>query len=286
MQKAIVTIVKNEHRYLEEWVVYHLFLGFNKIIIYEDYGSKSHKEICDTYTNVELIPLSKTEVLDFKGTKTQRTLFDYALKKYKGTYDWILFSDPDEFLILEQPLEKLLNDYNDYTGIILDWKLFNANKHITRPEGGIMENYTQDIDILLDNSPVWNKKSFVNLNKAESWLYPVHIIKDGVDVEFNPDYLKRKKVFKKAWLNHYFCKSWEDFVERITERGNMNNWTRTYDLFFKVNPDMVSMEDKMIESMRYIHTKKTMWISIKKKIISGGNIDIINKLKQNLIYGK
>jgi len=42
MRTAIVAIVKNEHRFIKEWVDYHLALGFDDIYIYEDYRSDSH----------------------------------------------------------------------------------------------------------------------------------------------------------------------------------------------------------------------------------------------------
>lgn len=35
MIKAIFTNIKNEHRYLEEWLEYHIRLGINKFILYE-----------------------------------------------------------------------------------------------------------------------------------------------------------------------------------------------------------------------------------------------------------
>lgn len=288
MRTAIVAIVKNEHRFIKEWVDYHLALGFDDIYIYEDYRSDSHAQIFEGYEHVHVAPVSTIGVPDYNGTRVQGELYTKSLTMFKDKYDWILFSDIDEFLVLEVPLQELCEEFNDYTGILLDWKVYTANGHTKRPEGNVVDNYTEELDpdILIDRAPIWNKKSFVNINKAEKWYRLPHIIKDGVNVDLNNDPNRKGKVFQKAWLNHYFSKSWEDFVERIVERGNMNNYTRTYDLFFKINPGLKYMEDKLLESVRYLHCKKIMWISKDKKIISGGNIDIINKIKQKIIYGK
>ena len=46
---CILTVIKNEHEYLDEWIKYHLDLGINHIFIFEDIDSDSHKEICDKY---------------------------------------------------------------------------------------------------------------------------------------------------------------------------------------------------------------------------------------------
>jgi hypothetical protein len=46
------------------------------------------------------------------------------------------------------------------------------------------------------------------------------------------------KVFKKAWLRHYYTKSWEEWVWRIYERGDLCNGNRKIEEFFKANPDL------------------------------------------------
>ena len=49
VRACILTVVKNEQEYLDEWIKYHLDLGVSHIFIFEDFGSDSHKEICDKY---------------------------------------------------------------------------------------------------------------------------------------------------------------------------------------------------------------------------------------------
>jgi hypothetical protein len=45
MKTKIITLVKDEQEYLEEWINYHLNLGFDVIEIYEDLESTSHAGI-------------------------------------------------------------------------------------------------------------------------------------------------------------------------------------------------------------------------------------------------
>jgi len=54
MSKVIVSMLKNEHLYLEEWVQYHFNLGIDYIFLFEDLDSKTHKEITDKYPKVFL----------------------------------------------------------------------------------------------------------------------------------------------------------------------------------------------------------------------------------------
>jgi len=65
MTSCILTVIKNEHEYLDEWIQYHLNLGIDHIFIFEDIDSDSHEEICKKYDKVTLD--SVTAVLDEKS---------------------------------------------------------------------------------------------------------------------------------------------------------------------------------------------------------------------------
>jgi len=205
---------------------------------------------------------------------------NYFLAKLakEGEYDWCLLTDIDEFLVFEEgyDLKKLCEEFKDYSGILLPWKMYNANGHIKRPEGKVMDNYTNVIDTDVD-SIKWVKKSFVNIRKGER-MENNHHIKNGVDAEFKKG-TENPKIFKKAWLNHYFTKSWEDFKERMLIRGNMGNDFRNFDNFFDQNPELKDMEEDLLKEVRFKRTNNVHYISRKKRLISGGNIEIINKLK-------
>ena len=36
------TMINDEQRYLDEWIQYHLNIGFDKIILFEDFNSHPH----------------------------------------------------------------------------------------------------------------------------------------------------------------------------------------------------------------------------------------------------
>ena len=62
MTSCILTVIKNEHCYLDEWIQYHLNLGITHIFIFEDIDSDSHKQITDRYSQVSLYSIN--DVLD------------------------------------------------------------------------------------------------------------------------------------------------------------------------------------------------------------------------------
>ena len=79
MNNCILTVIKNEHQYLDEWIKYHLDLGINHIFIFEDVDSDSHKDICDKYDGVSL---SCVDVV--LGEKERKKANEYKLTKQKN----------------------------------------------------------------------------------------------------------------------------------------------------------------------------------------------------------
>lgn len=279
----ICAIIKDEQLFLKEWIDYHLNLGFNKIVLFEDFDSTSHKDITDSYDNVELIPL-RDNTLGIKkvfSSYVQLQCYNHYLQYCKNTKccDWCLFTDVDEFLVFQEgyDLNRLCSEYKDNTAIILSWKFYNANGHIKRPKGGVVESYTQVCNTNGDRT-FWSIKSFANINVNPKFM-DIHHIHHGIKTNGSYD-LESPLNYEKAWLNHYFTKSWEDYCNRIFKRGNMSNNYRCFDAFFKSNPDMQDKEEELLNSVRYRHANSTMYISRKHKIISGGNLDVIRNLNK------
>ena len=79
MNYAICVIIKDEHPYLAEWIEYNLKLGFNHIYIFEDYGSKSHKEITDKYDKVTLSNLKDFGIENSPNAEKQHVLYNTFL---------------------------------------------------------------------------------------------------------------------------------------------------------------------------------------------------------------
>ena len=295
MKSIICAIVKNEQRFIREWADHYLSIGFDKLYVFEDFGSQTHsselRELIDN-GKVVLTSLSESKVLPHyqKGTRVQRSLYDYFLDKCKKEKlaDWCGFFDVDEFMMFEEgwDLQKLEEDFSEYGGVLLSWRNFGANGHIKRPEGKIVDNYTTHLPdgTCINNAAEWSIKSLVNVQKVGAQR-AVHVF-GGCHFTDKKDFWSGNMVYCKAWINHYFTKSWEDYCDRMFVRGNMHNNYRCFDLFFKVSPELLPRKKELIESVRYRHTTSTMWISREMKIMSGGNVNRLNELNRQLVYGR
>lgn len=241
MKTCICTIIKDENLYLDEWISHHLNLGIDEIFLYEDEGSISHSVITEPYGDkVHLYSINEIKNVknkQYKGSRNQEKLFDYFPHTYKDDFDWILFNDVDEFLILKQPLHKLLEEYKDETAILLRWKWYGASGYINKPIGKVMDNYIKPTTTTFDWG--WNFKSFINCKNFKKWEKPIHKVEGAV-------FPLTDWGGHKAWLNHYFTKSWEEWKTKILERGDNFPGNRKIEHFFQLNRDLIHLKNDLL----------------------------------------
>lgn len=267
MTSCILTVIKNEHQYLDEWIKYHLDLGVNHIFIFEDIDSDSHKEICDKYGDSVTLD-SVTAVLDEKSRieakevkelnkySVQHTYFrnglNFLKKLYSDKYDWCFIIDNDEFITLENEndkLEDVLSLYDKYEAFVMSWKWYGANGHITKPlNKGVLEAYPKEAEGKRPNQvkTCYKLKSF-----RGEFLYTHHHPTDICNW-CNTDYVKYYKTatFNKIYIRHYITKSWEEYVWKRKVRGYVWGRERDFDYFFKINTDMLHLKDYLMSQIK------------------------------------
>lgn len=281
---CILTVVKNEHEYLDEWIKYHLDLGIDHIFIFEDIDSDSHKEICDKYDDVSLNSIDI--VLDEENRKKSRELkitkkwnaqhlyFRNALRwiKYKNIYDWCFVIDNDEFITIEKPLEEILGLYKDYEAFIMQWKCFGANGYIQKPnyEGkGLIGTYTEEISGKLPDRKDSLVKTCYNIKLYEDcFFYNQHHPNNKCNW-CNTDYKKDiyRPTYNNIYIRHYVTKSWEEYVWKRKTRGFMWGGTRSLNTFFEINSDMLPFKQQLLDDLK----KETLIVMPYKQNGSQGN---------------
>ena len=286
MKTAICAIIKDEHRFLEEWIEWHLCLGFDAIHLFEDKGSKSHEEICAKYSNVYLRRYEDDEqvrelLADQGSPNRQFDLYSWFGDSYKNTYDWVAFIDIDEFIVFncDYTLESFCSEFEPYPAVILSWRMMSASGHIDRPKCGVMEAYT-GLGVLPDIERGYAYKSFCNINR---WIgmTNLHLAKGYVNTSHVQDIYKVS--YDKVALNHYFTKSWEDWCDRIFKRGGTAPTHRKLADFFECNPDMEHLRDELIASVADRIPNGTYWLDKKRGLIAGGNVKKITDLNNDRI---
>lgn len=216
MRVALVCIAKNEENYIQEWIDYHIKLGFDKIFIYQN----------DWRWTGETENVIKFEL---DGIDRQRTAYNHFLKTFNNDYDWVGFFDVDEFLVLKKHnnIKSFIQDYSDYNSIGINWVFFGSNGHTEiNEEYSVIKRFTkrkntvdQHIKCLVKILPevvmdIHNSNmSWVDTEKRKSFG------------PFNP--FGDNNV---AQINHYFCKTKEEFQLKC-DRGRADSpiYRRTID---------------------------------------------------------
>jgi predicted MPP superfamily phosphohydrolase len=204
MKVALVCIAKNEEHYIDEWIDYHIKLGFDDVFIYQNDWRY-------------IINNSNVHITYLDGLDKQWEAYNSFLQKNKEQYDWVAFFDVDEFLVLKQDnnVKNFLKNYSDYNAIGISWVFFGNNNHTD-----IKDNYSQinrftKRQIKPDNHVkcIINTKHNLVMdihNPNTTWV--------NVHKEINSGPFSRKPTDDIAQLNHYYCKTIEEF-KRKCDRG-------------------------------------------------------------------
>lgn len=265
-KSCILTVIKNEQEYLDEWIKYHLDLGINHIFILEDIDSDSHKEICDKYgdkvTLDSVLSVFDTEeqieeaksVKELNKYSVQHPYFrnglDMLKEKYSDTYDWCFVIDNDEFITLENDkLEDVLSQFNDYEAFVMFWKCYGANGLINKPIGkGVVESFTTEAKGKIPNQV---KTCYKLKTYRKEFLYTHHHPTEKCNW-CNTDFVKQyhNATYSKIYIKHYITKSWAEYVWKRKTRGYPWGRERDFDYFFKLNPDMLPIKDFLINQIK------------------------------------
>lgn len=147
-----------------------------------------------------------------------------AVRSYEGEFCWLAFFDTDEFLVLDPGihLRELLSLRSDSSAIAVPWAMFGSSGHRSRPKGLVIENY-------LHRSP----NTFLANRHIKTIARPERIIKfenphmPAIDGKFSDlsgntitferhGILEADSDYKIGKLHHYFVRSWEDWLLKIS----------------------------------------------------------------------
>jgi hypothetical protein len=230
MKTILFTNARNEDNIIE-WVTHHLLLGFSKIFIID------HKSTHPIYPKLQKnnIEMSRICVFRMNNDNIIKTdLIMYALKySLKYNYDWLLYLDCDEFLVLnaDDNITSFLTKYRQYDQVGINWLLFGSNYRDKRlkPEESIIHTYTRSAKQLDQHI-----KSCIHLRKAKYFNYRIRVNNPHYFIINNRDYTSSVNVnYKKydrqipysiqtelsyttvpAFIAHYYSQSYENYITR------------------------------------------------------------------------
>ena len=212
---AIVAIVKNEAKYIQEWILFYLLSGVDKIIIFDNGSTDETSQIVKQF--------SKVDYYYFPGVTRQLDAYNVAIRQYRQQYRYMAFLDCDEFLYTEGELYEVIDSMfqvkENIGGIGVNWLHFGSSGHISQPDGNVVENY------LWRAEEEFHKNRLIKTIAIPSRIfayvsphYPLYR-RGYIEYDENGQELAGDKSqfvsTKKIRINHYFTKSREEWIEKV-----------------------------------------------------------------------
>ena len=208
---ALCLRFRNEARYLNEWITYHLAAGVRHIFLYNNFSDDDFATALGDH-----IAAGHVTLIDWPFKPASPGAEVDCILRAIGRYEWVGFLDADEFVVIRdgRSIPDYLDDFADMPGVALHWHYFGSNGHRKRPPSGVIHAYTRRGSAANRHVKCFVRPERVTQNRnSHSWFFR----NAGWAVDEN-----RKPVLGSistptatyAWINHYYCKSLEDFQEK------------------------------------------------------------------------
>jgi hypothetical protein len=216
---AVCLRFRDEARYLDEWISYYLAAGVRHLFLYNNFSNDNYAAVLAKY-----IQAGHVTLIDWPYRPASPGAEEDCILRAVGRYEWVGFLDADEFVVIGdgRSIPGYLDDFANMSGVALHWYYFGSNGHRTRPSIGVIHAYTRR-----QSAPNRHVKCFVrpecvtqNRN-SHSWFF-----RNGrwaVDENRKPvlgSFSTPTATF--AWINHYYCKSLEDFQEKAQRTSTLD----------------------------------------------------------------
>lgn len=220
---TIVAIAKNEAAYISEWLAFHKLQGVEKVFLYDNESTDNMRDVLQPY-----IAAGYVEYNVINGKYKQFEAYNDAIRRYGHLAKYMAFIDCDEFMmpvnsdksLLEIIEYAFLKDENA-GGLGINWCIYGSSGHETKPERGlVIENFTHHSYV--DYERNYTIKSIVKPCCVKIFSHPHYpMFRPGfynIDFQgkFIPFWRNEITEYDGIRLNHYYCKSKEEYAKRIS----------------------------------------------------------------------
>ncbi|MBR2519196.1 MAG: glycosyltransferase family 92 protein [Selenomonadaceae bacterium] len=260
---AVVAILKNEGRYIKEWLDYHLLAGVDHFYLYDNDSTDDYNEIIAPYVEAGLVtntPLT--------GGSAQFAAYAFALRDWRFFCRYMAFIDLDEFIFpktgqsIVEVADEILSRDKSASSVAINWQMFGSNGQETADYSrGVLERFTRRApvdwvvpiphrDIPGGNSQI---KTITNPRKVYTFFNGHNPIYFGAEYAINEigervdSYYNEPVTAEKIAVNHYNVKSREEHLKKVA-RGRADKGGIAKELADKgencIDPTWFNMYDR------------------------------------------
>ena len=213
---AVCAIVRNENRYLREWIEWHKGLGVEKFFIYDN-GHGNDENPRDVIGDDPQVV-----IMDWRDRdgNTQCEAYDECYREHGSEFAWMGFIDIDEFVQSEKPLPDVLSTLQADV-VAFSWRMMTDNGLVHYDPRPVQERFTQPAEDLKPESQF--VKSFVRGGiEGLSFDRDPHMPHHPALEVVNPNGGKAPQCSvgtgsrEVAWIDHHFTKTAEEFAQKVS----------------------------------------------------------------------
>ena len=222
---AVCLIAKDEEYYIKEWCEYHLRIGFDTLIIYDNGSQIPINEVLHDFINI-----GHVIVHDVPGEFKQSESYTSCIEQHRNDFKWIAFVDSDEFIFPKKTsnIKIFLSEYEDYGGVVANWVNFGTSGLMKRKGNSQIFNF-----LLTDNFESSTIKSIVQPKKVKTQgihgatFLDNHFAVSSDHIPLHNNCYSSPFINDKIQINHYLYRTFEDFERKSCRWINMNVWNQS-----------------------------------------------------------
>lgn len=215
---ALCCRIRDEARYLHEFVEYYLAAGVDHFFFYEKLSIDNFRQVLAPYIGQGLVTL----FADWPHIPVSPAVEQDCVLRSIGRFKWVGFIDADEFVVIKdgRAIGEFLSEYLQYPAVALHWYMYGSNGHKIRPVGPVIAEYSR-------RQPLPNRhvKCFVQpecaakYRNSHSWFYLR--LRRAVNELSKPvnGSTSKPPTAERAWINHYHHKSDQDYFEKAAQKS-------------------------------------------------------------------
>jgi len=137
---TVCAIFQNEAQWLEEWIEYHLLVGVDSFLLYENNSSDGWQAVLQPYIDKGVVEVVPWHWAKNKFPDVQIFAYNDSLKRLRGKSRWVAYIDIDEFIcpIEHNSVAEFLRPYERFGGVVLNWRTFGTGGVHSLAEGELL----------------------------------------------------------------------------------------------------------------------------------------------------
>jgi len=247
---VVVSSMRDDGIYILEWIAHYLSLGFDHIILYTNDNSDGSEELLCLLASHGIITLVESEITGTVPPEGKAYGHAIHLLHELRDFEWAMFVDSDEYFVpsntYKQSVVKVLAAVDRRfperppAGICYDWMWYISGMKFARTAELLVERFQHA-------RPHHLTKSLARIQDIVSMRLDHHPEpREGgllVDSTFEPIDMEsifwRIPQYKGGQVNHYWCRSFEEFAVKKFRGASLklevNQYDRPFSNFFSWN---------------------------------------------------